>query len=210
MAQITLNVTKDASIKSDTVSTNYNDTVLRVGSDFYTGFWRTLLHFDLSSLAGKNVLSAILRMCQGAFPDTPATLPFSVYCITADWGENTVTWANQPSFSETAKVDLSINTTSQAWREFNITALIQDIVNNSRTYYGLLLRQPGTESNALKYFFSSEQAGYEPQLIVDCTGELKARVAGVWKETEQYVRVAGVWRPASAFGRAGGVWRQGI
>jgi len=91
-------------------------------------------------------------------------------------------------------------------REFNITNLIKDIVENNRTYHGILLRQPGSTDATYKFFYSHE-GSTAPQLIVDYVSGLNAKVSGTWQDTDAYAKVSGVWQPVNVYGKVSGTWQ---
>jgi hypothetical protein len=209
MGQLTILATKDAAVYNANPGTNYND-VLRIGNN--AGYyWRSLLMFPLTALAGKTINSVYLQMVQANY-GTTNTLPFSAHCLSADWSETGVDWDNQPAYTTTAAISLSISTNTQAWRSFNITNLIKDIVNNGRTYYGILLRQPGSESNNEKMFFSRNTGtDYTPQLLVDYKGGFSAKVGSSWKtNTTTYIKVGTQWKEATVFIKVGTQWKESL
>jgi hypothetical protein len=156
-------------------------------------------------LAGKTITGATLKIYH--IGGGEGLLSFSAHCLSENWGETTVTWNNQPSYTDNGAVSLELSGQDFKWVYFNILNLIADIINNSRTYYGILLRQPGSD-NEFKQFRSREYGGYTPQLTVDYKSGLSAKVSGVWKDTTVYVKVSGVWVEASAYGKVSGVWTE--
>jgi microcystin-dependent protein len=157
-------------VDSDTPNTNYNDDgVLDV--HIYNGEGETdpasraLLYFSLTGLSGLNISTVKLKMmCSGA---STLGLPFIVKRITQTWNEATVTWNSKPSYDNTAMVSLTQPAVT-AWTEHDITTLIEDIIDNSRTYYGLYLVHDGTPPIYANWADREAASGaYMPQLVVD-------------------------------------------
>jgi len=102
MGQITIECTKDASITSGDTDYTINGDYLYIGRD--GSYFRTLLYYTLSALAGKVITAATLRMYEIA--GFANTLNFFAHCVSENWSESTVTWDNQPDYTETATASL--------------------------------------------------------------------------------------------------------
>ncbi len=66
--------------------------------------------------------------------------------VTSSWAENTLTWNNQPSFSDTV-IDYSVSAsdTAEIYLNFDVTSCMQRWYEDSSTNYGIVL-QSATES----------------------------------------------------------------
>jgi len=213
MATTTIYASSDTYIRQSSPSSNYN------GDDYFivgktgtgTQLDRALLALSLSSLAGKIINSARLYMRQvySEYADS-GTTPFTVYRINESWTPSSVTWNNQPSIVTTAAEAHSLTGNSSGWRNFDITDLIKDIIDNDRPYAGLELRADESLGDTRKNF-SSKEAGYTPYLTVDYSeGGFRARSGGEWKQAKGvYVRSGGEWKQGRVFARSGGVWKPG-
>lgn len=120
---------------------------------------RALIDFNLASIpSGATIISANLNLyALGAFGSLPGHSGSnnSAYLqrVTQNWTENTVTWNNQPTSSSQNQVTLnqSINAT-QNYLNINVLPLIQDMMNNSSSSFGFLLKLISeTSSNSLAF-----------------------------------------------------------
>ncbi len=168
----TFNPSKDAYITEfpSNVNDGGND-ILEVLSGGMMDVY-TLIAFDLSSLSGKDVQSATLRLYRHCEPYIKNELAdgrtYEVYTVTEDWDEMTVTWNNQPSIDgivATATVPVCGN-----WMEWDVTKDVKDFVNGTKPNYGWLIKD--VESHAQNWpasFFRSKEyfdSDYIPQLVV--------------------------------------------
>lgn len=205
MSTTTIYTNQDTYVRQDEASTNKNgQTYMALGktgtSTSSPQVDRILMGFDLSSLNGKIIDSATMYLYQDySTYATSTTLPFTAYCITDSWSAGSVTWSNQPGYSSTAAVSLSLSGNSDGQRSFNITSLIQDIIHNSRTYYGILLKQTNESSNDLrKQFFAEEYSSGSRQAYLSITYHdmnLWGYNSGAFRRAKEvYVYNSGTWR----------------
>lgn len=148
------------------------------GSFFGLGNVRTFVRFDLVDLLPANsnaVTAASLSAYQ--FDTEPAAggLDTNVHKVTANWAENTVTWANQPPFDgqvwATAQTGDSFY---RGWIDWDTTALVQDEVLRG-SHLGWMFKNTFESAGAsrLGYFHSREYAAdpaLRVQLNVEVTG----------------------------------------
>lgn len=120
---------------------------------------RALIHFDLSQFTpGTQIQSATLDLyglgpsgiLNGHTGSANATL---VQQVTSPWQEMVVTWNTQPSVSNLNQVTLPVSSNpTQDYLGINVTSLVQDMINNPGTNYGLGLRlQNEAVTNALLF-----------------------------------------------------------
>jgi|LSQX01.2.fsa_nt_gb hypothetical protein len=217
MPFVNIYATKDSYITNIHDSNNGSAPNLWLGrtDSLSSWYYRILTYFNLAPVMGKQITEASLRFYH--YSGNGNDLTFSVHCITQSWSESTVTWANQPNFSDTAAQTFTLQAYpkigSAGWRHFNVTSLIQDIVHNSRTYHGLLLRQPGSTYETSQVFTSRETwegLSGDPVLVVYYKSGFRVRVDGSWRDGDTYVRDGGIWKPGTVYTRVDGTWRQGI
>lgn len=72
----------------------------------------------------------------------------SLYTLTENWSESSVTWNTQPTFQPTAAAN-NTNTQIGVWEHFNVTTTISNIVKNEADNFGFMLK------------FPNDQAGYK-------------------------------------------------
>jgi hypothetical protein len=142
---------KDALIWNIMPSTNF-----AVAGDFIATAWtnnsnlsiiRSLIDFNFSSIpANATILNATLSLYHYNSADNVghSTQSGSNMCllkrITSAWTENTVTWNNQPSTTVQNQVIIPASTNnSQDYPNINVTHLIQDIINNASSSYGMMM-----------------------------------------------------------------------
>lgn len=140
---------KDAEIFSREVNTNYNNDTYRGNAWTFSnqlGIVRGLLEFDLSSLpANAEVNAAYLSLYA---PDLPHTQYHSgdnsayLLRITESWNETSVTWANQPSTSNSNAVTLSNSDQSyQNYINIDVTDMVNDMLADPANSHGFMLLQ---------------------------------------------------------------------
>lgn len=128
-----------------------------------------LLRFDLSSIdAGSQVNSAVLDLYHETNFNMGQT--YSIFRVTEDWDENTVTFNTAPSFDPTAVSSLTISDYNEGlFRSWDITSLVDGWVNGAYENYGLWIEEIPVQGSATAYFASSDYRGAstDPRLTVD-------------------------------------------
>jgi hypothetical protein len=125
------------------------------------GIERSLINFDLSQIpTGSHIISAKLSLfdCEHSL-DHHSNLSGSnvsvLQRIISDWDENTITWETQPQTTNSNQVFLDEITSSYFdYLDIDVTALIQDMVNNPLTSFGMMFKLQ-TESYYRSVVFAS-------------------------------------------------------
>ena len=184
MASVTFNPTADAMILSDGTTTNYGtNTSLDVGEyNGGTSTRRSLLKFDLSSLSGKVITSAVLRLYDSGTDYTDNTRTMYVNRMVRAWTEAGVTWNKYDGtnnwtaaggFTNAADVEISQsigsismpNPPAAGYVEITLTTSeVQDWIDGTYSNNGLGLSM-GTETNDMHNFTSRETAN-KPELVI--------------------------------------------
>jgi hypothetical protein len=139
---------------------------------------RALIAFNLSSIpVGSTVLSAKLNLY--AFTDFTIA-PFQdghygnnqskLSRIATSWNENSVTWNTQPTVSALNETILNQSTApNQDYLNINVTALVQDMVDNPNSSFGFRLELVNEVPTANLSFCSSEfsNTAKQPSLVVE-------------------------------------------
>jgi hypothetical protein len=101
-----------------------------------------LVEFDLSAIIGWsiNVDSATLEVYEKTVGDTGVS--YGVYRIQESWEEDTVIWANRPSWGASA-FDVVTSDSSPGWWSFDVTALVQHWIDETYPNYGFAITHPG-------------------------------------------------------------------
>lgn len=139
---------------------------------------RALIAFDLSSIpVGSTVLSAKLNLY--AYTDFTIA-PFQdghygsnqskLSRIGTSWNEFSVTWNTQPTVSALNETILNQSTTpNQDYLNINVTALVQDMVDNPNSSFGFRLELVNEVATANLSFCSSEfsNTAKQPTLLLE-------------------------------------------
>ena len=77
--------------------------------------------------------------------------------VTSDWSEATITWNNQPAFSDTV-IDYSISGSDSAeiYLDFDITSCMQKWYEDSSTNHGIVLRSATEQYDGFTTFISAD------------------------------------------------------
>ncbi|MCL4560892.1 MAG: DNRLRE domain-containing protein [Chloroflexi bacterium] len=121
---------------------------------------RALVRFDLSSLAGKTVLSAILYI----YDDSgTGNYPVDVLQVTSDWSEMAVTWDNQPDTNPASIGNFTLTKPNCTLATYLNPSLVQSWVDNPALNFGVMLYPP---SGAGEAKLSSREGANPPKLWV--------------------------------------------
>lgn len=159
----------DTFIKADSPLVNYgNDTTFEVRPD-NNADRRGLVKFDLSSIpSNSTVTSATLYLYSKDQKDTQTT---SLYRVTANWSENSVTWLTWTllggDFDNSVSYFTFIPDPANCMVTMNITSLVQAWVNGTYPNYGLMLYSTG--NNHIIKYVSKEDGTVSEQPRLDVT-----------------------------------------
>ncbi len=160
-----LTATEDAMIYQASATTNYGgDTNFQVGDYSATGTQelRTVIKFDVSSLAGQSINSAILKLEVRSSSSPPVVI--NAHRLTTNWSESTVTW-NSPwstaggnydattAGSATFTTPLSLGSPTETM-SIDITSLVQNWASGTYPNYGLVLIDPSGSARSISAFSS--------------------------------------------------------
>jgi hypothetical protein len=139
---------KDAIVESITPDTNMGTTGL-----FGTFSWtsgglfnhsRGLIAFDLTSInPGTPIKKAVLSLywiTYGNLTEQTGENTFSIYRISQNWNESSVTWNNQPEISKTDSIVVPKSTSVNQDYYVDVTSYAQNMINNPALNYGFLLK----------------------------------------------------------------------
>lgn len=139
-----------STLDSTTSYGNYNDFLANCWTYSGTPFvQRAVMAFDLSSVpVNATITSASLSLyhnpnssnAQGCSSLSGSNIAW-LQRITSTWGENTVTWVNQPTTTTVDEVTLPQSTsTTEDYPNINVTTLVQDMVNNPSSSFGFEIK----------------------------------------------------------------------
>jgi len=163
---------KDAYVYDNSPTINYgNSSTLVVGTITGPEIYRSYLQFDLSSVPPTAV---IVGAKLGLYYDWswPTTWFYiGLYKVTGSWGEDTITWNNQPASSSVEETKIYIPASaSNNFRYWYIDDLVKGWYDGSISNYGMVLRDTDESTvESKKYFHSSDHwdASKRPILEID-------------------------------------------
>ncbi|GAB4526967.1 MAG: hypothetical protein Kow0063_01770 [Anaerolineae bacterium] len=131
-----------------------------------SGRVRFYLHFNLSSLPADCIITeATLRLYQVGGRDYPGvSRTVSLYRVTGNWSEASVTWNNRPGYAE-AVGDIHTTYDFLGWRDVDVTDLVRAWVAGSQTNYGVVAIGPESIEGVFRVFASREST-HAPELHV--------------------------------------------
>lgn len=145
----------DASADADQPATNFGSALLVTSGKTFEStptfrVWMTRGHyqFDLSSLAGLPVPTrARLRVYQEQ-SNAAGCLDVTLHRVTQAWSESTLTWQNKPTHDPTVAARQCVGDSFDlGFKNFDVTALVQDWQQATVPNFGLVIRDP-SESTA--------------------------------------------------------------
>ena len=123
-----------------------------------TGVMNGLVQFDLWGISqGATVLEAKLKLYP-TFRSNGNQLYLSVYPLEQWWWEGDVTWNTAPAASDTAEATMALNAVNTRV-VLDVTALVQQWVNDPMTNYGMQLKGDGAKK--VEYLFIAKEFGWE-------------------------------------------------
>jgi hypothetical protein len=164
--------TADAYVRSSAATTNYGtiDTIplwVRTTSDYH----RYYVNFNIVGLSIPS--NAVIYLAEVRMKPTTVgeggagTGSFVLQAVTSSWAENTVKWNAQPTTSTVNQVSASsFNGTK---RVFDVTTLVQNIVNGSLTNNGFMIRRDSETTTTTRCQYHSKEAATstnKPELII--------------------------------------------
>lgn len=134
---------------------------------------RALIEFDLNFLQPQTkIRSAKLFIYWNSYNnlvEQTGENAFSIYRITQEWNEKTVTWNNQPATSDLNKVTVAKSTSiDQSYLNIDVTLLVQDIIDNPTLGHGFMIKLDNEVPYKLVVLASSDcvEVGKRPKLII--------------------------------------------
>jgi len=166
------NILQDAYANGSAPDTPYGTgDVMRVetngGLTEPNGEMRGYLKFNLSSISGRTVYSAKLKLyCSVADGSLIDSYPkVNADRITSNWTESGVTWNNMPNYTTTGKAYTNVTTTG--WKEWNVKTIVSEWINNGTSNYGFGIFPAVINGTARRWFRTREYSSNRPQLEVE-------------------------------------------
>lgn len=150
--------------------------------------YRSLIDFDLSLVpANATISSATLSLWFPPNTDNYIQYSYSpdsnisyLRRVTSNWLENTVTWNNQPTTTTINQIVIPASTsTTQDYPNIDVTSLIQDIVNNKATSFGMEFLLATEQYYRMMIFASSDFSNplKRPKLVVNWLSPLSCSIS---------------------------------
>jgi len=97
-----------------------------------------LFKFDISSISsGALIESATLKIFYYQYLDTnPAGRELTLYRITSNWNEDSVTWNTRPNLAAETTASSVVPSSPGAWMEWEVTTDVKDFVDGEEANYG--------------------------------------------------------------------------
>lgn len=170
----------DTLVASGRPDNNYAQlSLISVGYNQGTGsqILRSLLAFDVGAIPpGSTVHAAKLHLYLSTTTDPDAPMSIPAYRVRSNWND-TITWNQHLSLSVDANpVSSQQVTTQQGWYEWELTAAVQDWINNrDSNYFGLLMKGNEDPGQHYRSFWSKDctddkcgaSPGQRPKLEID-------------------------------------------
>ena len=157
----------DTSTYQDSGGTNYGtSTTLQIGG-YSSYYMRSYLKFNLSSLAGKTITSAKLKLYKHYVNTYGESVTFSARRITADWDEMGLTYNNAPAYSA-AYGSIYTFGPINAWSEIDLKTMLQEWIDGTYPNYGVCLSYEATGYRYNSTWRSKEYSdpAYRPYLEI--------------------------------------------
>ena len=174
----TLSATADAFVRNNTIYGNLKN--LRVGvTNNGGGSFHTLIRFDVMSTlpAGATIASATLRLYEHDHRGSQ-TITGEAHKLTQDWVELQANWSNASSgvpwtsggggTYDAAVIDsTTVNFAPDAWREWDVTPLVQEWVDGVSPDYGIAVVHAPVAPWGRAFFRSRTTGSTEkPELVI--------------------------------------------
>lgn len=168
----------DAVVESLNPNTNYgNATHLTAfswtsGGSFNTS--RAFLKFDLSDIAPQTKISSaelsLFYSSYGNLSEQSGNNAFTIYRVIEAWDETSITWANQPAYSNDNSISIGKSTSpQQSYTDIDITSVIQDMIDNPSSNHGFMIMLDEEFPYCLLILASSNHsdAKKRPKLVIE-------------------------------------------
>jgi len=126
---------------------------------------RCLLKFDLHKIRTKNPIKkatlSLYAVSTAGIGKGHSTLSgsneFVLVKVTSSWKEHKVTWNTQPCFTEEGTIQLPATSSEmQDFLDIDVTKMVQDMINNPKENYGVMIKLVTEEYYRRVIFGSSD------------------------------------------------------
>lgn len=178
-ATLTLNPFQDSYINEEAKTTNYGNATTLLEGKLNTYFMKALIQFNLSSLAGRTIDSATLRLYATAVNQDDIV---DIYRLRRSWVEGEVTWNKSDistnwgtagagntatDYYSTSTFARYIDTVGQ-WYSWTVTSDVQAFANTPSTNFGWILYGRLCGNNRVTFASNQDNSSpaHPPELVV--------------------------------------------
>src|SRR5919108_414867 len=163
---ISLGSTGDTYAYSFQPSSNFStQDKVRLGTDS-SGTNQAYMKFDVSSLGGQNIQSAIWNGYFSSSVQTGFRTAYNVHPVSGTWSASTLNWSNKPALrSETISDQAKAGDT----RQVDLTNWVRNWVGGAWANNGIELEVPSADPTLVKEIASSEYADATKRPFLDVT-----------------------------------------
>lgn len=159
--EVTLNPSEDAGVFAGNPDFCYGNFLVAWIGYYNSGWYASLIYFDLSDYMGITVEDATLELylCYpwGTIPDNNW-----VKLVDGAWDESTVTWNTKPDYN--FNNSLWFPSPMMGWLSLDVTAFVEDWVDGTYINYGFFLHQyDATEGG---FSFTTKEGDLHPKLTI--------------------------------------------
>lgn len=165
----TLYPTQDCWVYKWFPDNNYNAQTYEAVSRTAARIRRSFLQWDISSLSGFTIDSAVLRMYYYyTYDGSPTGLQTDIHRLTESWAEATITYNNQPAYN--AGIEDSLNVpASYGWMEWtSLQSLVAEWNAETYTNYGIVVKyndEGGSSQQGIQFYYRLH-ATAKPELYI--------------------------------------------
>ncbi len=139
----------------------------------YFNIGRSFIYFDLSKIQAYTAInSAKLSIYFDSYANLNAQTgenAFTIYRVSQSWNVNTVTWNNQPSYSNLDSVVVAKSTfENQSYLNIDVTNMVRDMITNPTVSFGFCIKLNEESPYALVVLGSCycKNVSVHPKLII--------------------------------------------
>jgi hypothetical protein len=170
---VTFVSTVDAHVSSANPTTNYGSVtpaIAPIWSPSATDYYRYYITFPITGIPSNAVIYKAelkLSLTSETGITTPTSTQFVVNPLISTWDESSVNFNSTYTLSGVSQNSSYL--TSSTWRTFNVTSMVQSMVNGSLVNNGFLIRRTNetTPSTQCTYRTGEASSSVRPQLYVE-------------------------------------------
>jgi len=133
-----------------------------------------VIKFDISTIPSEtDIVSASLNIFYRDYADnSPSGRELTLYRLTGDWNEETITWDNMPVHHNEITSSIYVPNSPSNWMQWDVTGDVQDFITGQTENYGWIIKDEqywGGSDIPLMYCNSKEYGENIPYLEIETT-----------------------------------------